>query len=176
MPPKNLIAKKIKNDSAKILADVAKNTGIPITSQMIQATESEERRQIFLKFFNKYGGNIAAACSATGITRKTFNTWCSKYHEFKEVITDIDDAMIDIAEAQLMKNITAGKETSLIFFLCNKGRGRGWQHVQKIAHQPIKALNIRITQVAASKELPAQKHVEATIVSTETSDVKPAEQ
>jgi hypothetical protein len=43
--------------------------------------------------------------------------------------------MIDIAESQLFQNLRKGKETSLFFYLCNKGKGRGWQSINKIENR-----------------------------------------
>jgi len=75
-------------------------------------------------------GVVTEACKQAGIGRTTFYEWCKTDKEFERQVADIEDIAIDFAEGQLFKNIAAGKETSLIFYLKTKGRKRGY--VEKI--------------------------------------------
>jgi len=98
-----------------------------------KATNSTaKKRAMFIKQYEKAGCNISATCQAIHIDRKTYYNWRKSDEKFAQACTDIEDGLIDLAESQLFKNITDGKETSLIFFLCNKGRHRDWQTVSKI--------------------------------------------
>lgn len=94
----------------------------------------EVRQQIFLHHFFKTC-NITTACICTGISRSQFSTWMKLYPEFKESVEEVREAELDLAEDMLMRNVKAGKETSIIFFLCNRGRHRNWQSVNKIKLQ-----------------------------------------
>jgi len=130
-------AKKLRE---RLAADIKK----PITSQVAKQIEMGERQKSFVHFFYKYGGNIAAACHAAGITRSTFTRWLANYPELSEQITEVNEAMLDLAEQQLLENIKAGKEQSLFFFLCNKGKHRGWQDVRKLSAPKLQGIKINI--------------------------------
>jgi len=136
----------------------------PITSQEMLAIDSEERRRAFLSFFNQYGGNIAAACIAVGIQRATFVNWLNKFPEFKEYMSDVNEAMLDYAEQHLLKNIEAGKEQSLFFYLCNKGKHRGWQDVRKLAAPKLHGINININYVDNKSEIISSRSIDSVVV------------
>ena len=91
-----------------------------------------KKRALFVTQYMKTGCNISATCLAVHIDRKTYYRWRKSDDEFAQKCIDAEDELIDLAESQLFRNITDGKETSLIFFLCNKGRHRDWQTVSKI--------------------------------------------
>jgi hypothetical protein len=133
----------IKNAKA-IEETLQVHLGRKLTKQETMSIESDERRLAFLDFFHRYNGNISAACCETGITRETFNRWLNGYPEFAEQITEVNEAMLDLAEQQLLKNIASGKEQSLFFLLCNKGKHRGWQDVRKLQAPKLNAININV--------------------------------
>ncbi|MBO4551487.1 MAG: hypothetical protein J5733_12215, partial [Bacteroidaceae bacterium] len=70
--------------------------------------------------------NISAACKKVDISRRTYYKWCEKNPEFKDAVTDSQDALIDLAETKLQQNIMEGKEQSIFFFLKTKGKSRGY--------------------------------------------------
>ncbi len=90
------------------------------------------RKQLFIDAFERAACNITLASKNTNIDRTTYYGWMEKDPKFKAAIEVHEAAMVDIAESQLFKNLRAGKETSLFFYLCNKGKGRGWQSINKI--------------------------------------------
>lgn len=147
--------KRIKKPEA-VAGDVKKmlvaDLGKPLTSQQIVAIDSEERRHAFMAAFFKYCGNIASACAFVGITRSTFNRWVQKYPEIKEQIEELNEAILDLAEQQLLKNIEAGKENSLFFLLCNKGKHRGWQDIRKLSAPQLNAIKININYPEKNSE------------------------
>ena len=146
----------------------------PLSSQENLQIEAGERQKAFMRFFYQYNGNVAAACTAVGITRATFNRWMQNCPEIKEQIIETNEAMLDLAEQQLLRNISNGKENSLFFFLCNKGKHRGWQDIRKLAAPKLQGIRINIVHPGEPKTLP---HVDVkTIESAEvknTSDNEP---
>jgi len=136
----------------------------PVTKSESLSIYEDERRKAFISFFCRYGGNVSAACMAVGINRRTYNGWLLKYPEFKEELSDIDESLLDFAEQQLIKNIEAGKEHSLFFFLCNRGKHRGWQDVRKLAAPKLKGINININYVSAGSNPPPAKIIESVVI------------
>jgi transposase-like protein len=111
------------------------NTNKTNTLKVDTVKDRIKRQQaLFVQEYKLKACNISATCQAIGINRLTFYDWKSKYPEFEIQITELEQGMIDLAETQLFKNIRDGKETSLIFFLCNKARDK-WQNVQRIEHK-----------------------------------------
>jgi len=94
----------------------------------------KRNQALFVQEYKNKACNISATCQAVGINRLTFYDWKSKYPEFESQIIELEQGLIDLAETQMLRNIREGKETSLIFFLCNKARDK-WQNVQRIEHR-----------------------------------------
>lgn len=80
----------------------------------------------FLKCLKASAGNISLACEKAGISRMTYNRWYNGFKSFKESVDDINEALIDMAETSLLKNIKAGKTAETIFYLKTKGKHRGY--------------------------------------------------
>lgn len=84
------------------------------------------RKNRLIRALKEHYGVISAACEAAGITRKSFYKYYREDEEFKTRADDAQDIALDHAESQLHKNIKAGKEISLLFYLKCKGKGRGY--------------------------------------------------
>lgn len=80
---------------------------------------------------NESCGIVAAACEAAGISRGTFYRWCREDPEFKEQVDAVQETQIDYVESKLLKNITAGDTTAIIFYLKTKGKSRGYSNKDK---------------------------------------------
>jgi len=154
----------IQLDYATVLNKISEDLNRPLVMQEIDAIKGNLRRNLFVQKFFEYNCNASAACVVTGISRGTFNQWLGAFPEFSEAITEAHDAVLDFAEAQLIKNIGDGKETSLIFFLCNKGKGRGWQSVNRMSGPTIKAMKFTIEDAATGKR-PTRKRIASTVSS-----------
>lgn len=158
--------KKLKDatGSAEVVkARLKKELDRPLTGQEIAAVDSEERRKAFVHFFYEYNGNVAAACVATGIVRATFNRWLNQYPEIRATVEEATEAVLDLAEQQLMKNISEGKEQSLFFLLCNKGRHRGWQDIRRTPGPQIKSMKVYVGY-PDKKESSGTKRITADII------------
>ena len=89
------------------------------------------KKKAFLEVYFKNVCNISATCEKIGIDRKTFYNWKEADPEFRRAVEDAENQLIDLAETQLFKNIRAGKETSLFFFLVNRKPER-WKSITKV--------------------------------------------
>lgn len=153
--------------AGRIKEKLSKDLERPLSKQESLQIEMGERQRAFLAFFYQYQGNIAAACLATGIARSTFDKWFRNCPELKEQIIEVNEAMLDLAEQQLLKNIADGKEHSLFFFLCNKGKHRGWQDIRKLAAPKLQGIKINIIHAGEQKALP---HVDVKTIEAEVKD------
>lgn len=88
--------------------------------------QTEHYKKAVLIALEKSLGLVTEACKKAGVGRTTFYEWLKDDQEFKKQVDDIEDIALDFAESQLFKNIGAGKEASLIFYLKTKGRKRGY--------------------------------------------------
>lgn len=145
-------AKKLSTEQIK--ETLEKDLGRKLKSYESISIESEEQRRVLVECIYRYGGNVAAACTMIGVTRQTFNRWLQKYQEIADAIEEINEALLDIAEQQLIENIKAGKENSLFFFLCNKGKHRGWRDIRKLSGPGITAIKVNVNYPDGSKALP----------------------
>ena len=66
---------------------------------------------------NKAGGFITIACKSLGCTRKTIYNYIEKYPELKEVVSDIREHYLDIAEHSLIQKVKDGNTPELLFYL-----------------------------------------------------------
>lgn len=80
-------------------------------------------------------GNITMACDSAGISRQTFYNWKEDDANFKEIVENIDEYLVDFAEHSLFKQIREGNTPATIFYLKTKGRTRGYIEKQEIDHR-----------------------------------------
>lgn len=98
--------------------------------------QTEQIKKAVLIALERSLGVVSEACKKAGIGRTTFYEWCRQDKEFKEAVNDVEAVALDFAESQLFKNIAAGKEASLIFYLKTKGRKRGYCEKTDDTHAP----------------------------------------
>lgn len=158
------------SDSSENLQNSIDNALAAFESNMRRKPQATEKLQIimecrkaeFLRHFIKFDGNIALACIISGVARRTYHEWKQSDPDFMDAVTEINEAQIDAAERALLQNVKDGKETSIFFYLCNKGRGRGWQSINKIQTAVINAPKIEVEYAetpqrkdkSSTKELP----------------------
>lgn len=93
-----------------------------------QWTENEvsRRKAFFLRVVRQRMGAIHISLEDCGISDFAYETWCKNDEHFRREVLRCREMRLDFAEAQLLKNIQAGKEASLIFFLKTQGKRRGY--------------------------------------------------
>ena len=88
---------------------------------------AQNKKEKLLKALQETQGLIYHACKKAGnISRSTYYRYMREDEEFAQAVEDIKEAQIDYVEGQLIKNISDGRETSIIFYLKSKTRDRGY--------------------------------------------------
>ena len=88
---------------------------------------AHDKKERLLKALQETQGLIYHACKKAGnISRSTYYRYMREDEEFAKAVEDIKEAQIDYVEGQLIKNISDGKETSIIFYLKSKAKERGY--------------------------------------------------
>ena len=88
---------------------------------------AQNKKEKLLKALQETQGLIYHACKKAGnISRSTYYRYMKEDPEFAKAVEDIKEAQIDYVEGELIKNISKGKETSIIFYLKSKARDRGY--------------------------------------------------
>jgi hypothetical protein len=92
------------------------------------------KKKAFIKAYQEAFGNITVSAKAAGIDRRTYTNWIKSDPEFKAAIDAIepDELIIDFAENALMKKISKGDTTAIIFTLKTKGKKRGYVERQEV--------------------------------------------
>jgi transposase-like protein len=87
---------------------------------------TDKDRERFIEILAKNVGNVAGACRAMNINRRTYYNWMEKHEDFKVVVEDITEALIDDAESQLQKLIGDGNVVAILFYLKTRAKSRGY--------------------------------------------------
>lgn len=101
-----------------------------------------DKQKLFIDLFEKNGTNVSQTCKKAGVGRTTYYEWLERNEHFKKEIEAINEGMIDFAESMLYKNIKNGKETSLIFYLKNKAKHRGYEQEHTTNQIEIKGIKL----------------------------------
>lgn len=75
-----------------------------------------------------------------GCDRRTLSTYVKK--NMPDVIKDMREAMLDVAEAKLLQNINSGNENAIEYFLDKQGRDRGYGEKLAIPQNAVPVINI----------------------------------
>ena len=84
---------------------------------------TKKDRDKFLTILTKQAGNVAGACRAMSINRRTYYNWMDKHEDFKAIVEDITEGLIDDAESQLIKD---GNVAAVLFYLKTRAKSRGY--------------------------------------------------
>lgn len=93
--------------------------------------KSHPKKKAMIVALQQTMGNITQACKIVKIDRTTHYDWLDKDATYADAVANIPEMVLDFVEAQLLKNISKGKETSTIFYLKTKGKGRGYVEKQE---------------------------------------------
>lgn len=84
---------------------------------------------------------VSTASKRAGIHRSTHYAWMREDAEYKEAVEALEDAVLDFAEAHLLKLIEQGNTAATIFLLKTRGKGRGYTQRQEVEIQERKPLS-----------------------------------
>lgn len=79
------------------------------------------------------GGIITGAAKKLGCDRSTVASYVKRYKVCNQAQHDGKERMIDFAESILFKNIEAGKEASVFFYLKTQAKHRGY--IERSEHE-----------------------------------------
>ena len=77
------------------------------------------------------GGFITTIAKRVGCSRNTVYAGMKRYPTVKQAIADEKDAIKDMAENQLLKQIKEGNTTAAIFYLKTQAKDRGYVERQE---------------------------------------------
>tara|TARA_R100001443_G_scaffold100577_1_gene108064 strand:+ start:220 stop:567 length:348 start_codon:yes stop_codon:yes gene_type:complete len=108
---------------------------------------AQNKKEKLLKALQETQGLIYHACKKAGnISRSTYYRYMREDKDFAQAVEDIKEAQIDYVEGELIKNISRGKETSIIFYLKSKAKERGYAEKLDITTggKPLTELKINV--------------------------------
>jgi hypothetical protein len=89
-----------------------------------------EAKKDFPEALERANGIITSACREVGISHESYRQWCMSDPEFKKACEEArrngEELGLDEAESALFRNIKDGKESSIFYYLNNKGKDRGY--------------------------------------------------
>ena len=98
----------------------------------IKKKSTKARKKAFIEILRANGGNIKQSCIKANMGRSTYYGWIDDDKEFENEVKDVNEELLDFTESQLMKHITKGNLTAIIFYLKTKGQSRGYIEKQYI--------------------------------------------
>jgi len=113
----------------------------------MRKTKTQQKKELFLKIFEKNAGNVSATCRGVNITRRLFYQWCEKDEEFKKKVEEVREGLIDYAESMLLKKIKNEDLGAIIFFLKTQGKKRGYSEKQNEVNVNIDSKKIEKVEV-----------------------------
>ena len=96
-------------------------------------------------------GFIANSAQDLVISRQTLAKYIEADPDLQTIMKDAKEALKDEVEHQLLKNIKAGKETSIIWFMKTQMKDRGY--IEKIENET----NLNVNQVVIHYVIPEEQ-------------------
>lgn len=90
------------------------------------------RKKAMLEALKKNAGIVSRAAAAIQLDNGTHYRWLKDDPEYSAAVAELDNIVIDLAEAALLSKIKEGDTTAIIFFLKTKGRKRGYIETKTI--------------------------------------------
>lgn len=81
----------------------------------------------------KKAGNITQTAKALGVTREAIHKRVKADEELQAIVTDAREALTDVAESALLKQVKLGNIAAIIFTLKTQGKARGYVERQEIS-------------------------------------------
>lgn len=94
--------------------------------------ESALTAERMIAALEKAHGFVSAACTALGCSRKQFYARLKCLPTVQEAMVEIREKRTDFVESQLLQNIKAGKEVSILFYLKTQAKDRGYIERQEV--------------------------------------------
>lgn len=75
-----------------------------------------------------------------GCDRRTLSSYIKK--NFPDLLQEMRESMLDVAEAKLLQNINSGNENAIEYFLDRQGKDRGYGEQSAIPQNAVPVINI----------------------------------
>tara|TARA_R100000781_G_C3973427_1_gene90971 strand:+ start:99 stop:482 length:384 start_codon:yes stop_codon:yes gene_type:complete len=98
----------------------------------MMANKNKYTKEQLQQAIQNSGGFVSVASNNLNCTRKTIYNYLEKYPELKEMLQDIKEQYLDMAEAKLIEKIRSGATPELLFYLKTQGKSRGYVEKQQI--------------------------------------------
>lgn len=99
----------------------------------------------FLKGVEGSAGLVTAVAKNMGCTRQALANWLRLNPEFLKYLDEERSKVLDVAENQLINQLTKGEPWAIKFFLMTQGKKRGYTERQEIeVTQPIRQQEIEV--------------------------------
>jgi len=93
------------------------------------------------------GGFVATAARRLDTSRTTFHAMINEHPTLKAAVIDAREQQKDHAENELIKAISAGNITAIIFYLKTQGKDRGYVERQEFKHEGELTVPVQIVEV-----------------------------
>ena len=91
-----------------------------------------DKKETFLKIFEKNRCNVAVSCRKSNIGRRTYYNWKEADKDFAQACVDTEEGLIDNAEDKLQELINKNNPIAVLFYLKTKGKKRGYIEKQEV--------------------------------------------
>ena len=92
-------------------------------------------------------GIFSAAAQKIGCAPNTIRNYVDRHVELQEVVEEVREGTLDLAESQLLKAMGDGNLTACIFFLKCKGKHRGYVERQEMTGPGGTPLVLRVADI-----------------------------
>ena len=92
----------------------------------------KKSKKAIIEAIKDSGGIMSTIARRLGVTWHTADTWVKQYDETKQALQDEREAILDLAESTLFKNIKDGNSQDAKWLLSTMGKNRGYNERQEI--------------------------------------------
>lgn len=100
---------------------------------MDENRHSDPKKAAMIKALEGSLGVVSEAIREVGIARSTHYLWMKEDENYKKSVDELQDAVLDFAEAKLHSLIQKGDVAATLFLLKTKGKKRGYVERTEIA-------------------------------------------
>ena len=93
---------------------------------------ARKSKKAIIEAIKDSGGIMSTIARRLGVTWHTADTWVKQYDETKQALQDEREAILDLAESTLFRNIKDGNSPDAKWLLSTMGKNRGYNERQEI--------------------------------------------
>lgn len=97
-------------------------------------------------------GHLSKAAKKLACSVKTLKHYLTRYEHLEDVLEEIDDELIDLAESGMKKHIKAKNLDAIKYYLERKGKKRGYVKQTEVAGVTDKPLKLTIVPATGYKD------------------------